>query len=132
MSGGKGQAGQNARGELGGEVPAYTELAMSNVFRHFRRSSPALAASSEDDARLARESRQTQENDARGQLSEHAALTRAGENEARRRAAEDKARSQAAENEIRRQASDAEAHRQGAENRARHLSAEERSDADAR
>ena len=98
----------------------------------FRRSSPTLGEYSEDDARLARESRRAEENDARGKASERSALERAAENEARRQASEAKARAQAAENELRRQASDAEAHRQGAENRARHVSAQERLDADAR
>jgi uncharacterized protein YqfA (UPF0365 family) len=103
---------------------------MSNIFRQFRRSPPILG-DSEDGARLARESRRTDENDARGQASERTALTRAAENETRRLASDAKARAQVAENEVRRQASDAEAHRQGAENKARHLSAEGKHGADA-
>jgi hypothetical protein len=97
---------------------------MSNIFRHLRRSSPIPGGNSEDGARLARESRRTAENDARGQASERTARSQAAENEARRQASDAKARTQAAENEARRQVSVAEAHRQGAENEARHLSAE--------
>jgi|SRR5271167_1275602 len=97
---------------------------MSSIWRRLRRSSPTPGDTTEDGARLVRESRRTAENDARGRASERTALSQAAENEARRQASDARARTQAAENEVRRQASDAEAHRQGVENEARHLSAE--------
>jgi hypothetical protein len=95
---------------------------MFGIFRRLPRSSPSPGDKAEDSLRLVRESRRTDENDARGQASERAARSQAAVNETRRQASDAEARRRAAVNETRRQASDAEARRQGAENEARHRS----------